>query len=47
MNEQRDARPVLRYFVSYQRKDDGKLKQDLMKRLTARLNNAKDYRFEM
>jgi len=42
----RDSKPVIRYFVSYAKRDS-RLKDDLLKRLEERLAIAKGYHFEL
>jgi hypothetical protein len=46
-NTTNDNKPLLRYFVSYEHKHDRRYKEDLMGRLVANLDNAKDFRFEI
>jgi hypothetical protein len=46
LTEMRDGKPVIRYFVSYAHQDR-KLKDELLKRLKARLAIAKEYYFDL
>jgi PAS domain S-box-containing protein len=44
--EQYDGKKLLRYFVSYEHKEDGEMAMDLLGRLATRLKLANGFRFE-